>query len=865
MSLWDRLFGKKKVAVRPAPTPSRGQGSGVAIPFDFEADIDEVQRLEAQSQRDPKVIGRLVQVYERILGRLQPSDYPVFRAAIQNSLGIAYRNLLTGDQRVNLAKAIECYQQALRIWTPETAPFEYAGVQNNLGNAYANLPTGDRGINLTKAIACFQEALHFRTPETAPFDYAMTQTNLGSAYGALPMGDRGVNLTQAIACFQEALRIWTPETAPFDYAMAQTNLGAAYAELPTGDRGANLAQAIVCYQEALRFRTPETAPFEYATTQTNLGNAYAELPTGDRGANLAQAIACYQEALRFYTPETALFEYALTQNNLGTAYAELPTGDRGTNLAQAIACYQEALCFRTPETVPFEYATTQTNLGAAYRALPTGDRGANLAQAIACYQEALRFHTPETAPFDYALTQNNLGNTYSNLPTGDQGANLTQAITCFKEALCFRTPETAPGDCRITNRNLANLYFRQQDWDSALAAYRAAMDAGERLYRAGLSTESKATEVARNADLYRHTAFATARLGNTGEALLTLERGKTRLLAEALRLRVPRPIGVPDDAWTAFEQAGAAVHAAQFRDTAMSREERDPVQAYNARIQNAKAANATLDAAIEQVRTHAPDFLRAIDLPTLQALIPDEHTALVTFCITDQGSMVFVLSHASSEPVQMIEVPNFTQTYLDSLLIERDTEGKPNGGWLGDYWSRDQSRWQRTMDQALAQIGKQLIAPVVATLSAGIQKLILLPTGGLFLLPLHAVPFSDGDSDRLCDRYQISYAPSAEVLADSRAKATRASGQALYAVINPEADPRLVFTPMEGVAIASLFKTPRFTKGGTAPRKPLWLEYTAGPTCIFPVTAVTTGMILLSLAWHWLMAASRWLSCKVAQ
>ncbi len=155
-------------------------------------------------------------------------------------------------------------------------------------------------------------------------------------------------------------------------------------------------------------------------------------------------------------------------------------------------------------------------------------------QAITCFQQALCFWTPETAPLNYATTQNNLGNAYADLPTGEREANLMQAIACFQQALRFQTPEAAPSDCRKTNRNLADLYFKQQDWDSALAAYQAAMDAGECLYRTGLSTESKATEVAENAHLYRHATFAAAHLGNAAEARLILERGKTRLLTEIL-------------------------------------------------------------------------------------------------------------------------------------------------------------------------------------------------------------------------------------------------------------------------------------------------------------------------------------------
>ena len=46
--------------------------------------------------------------------------------------------------------------------------------------------------------------------------------------------------------------------------------------------------------------------------------------------------------------------------------------------------------------------------------------------------------------------------------------------------------------------------------------------------------------------LYTHAAFAAVRCGETVEALLILERGKTRLLTEALHLRVRRPPDVPD-------------------------------------------------------------------------------------------------------------------------------------------------------------------------------------------------------------------------------------------------------------------------------------------------------------------------------
>jgi len=845
------------------------------IPADFEADLAEARRLESQRQREPRTTLPLIQVYERLIARLQANEHPFFYATIQTSLGEAYRALQTGNRANNLTRAIACYQEALRFQSPETAPLDYARTQHDLGVAYSELLTGNRVVNLERAMAYYQEALRYRTPEAAPLDYARTQHNLGVTYRELPTGNRQINLERAIVCYQEALRFLTPEAAPLGYASVQHNLGVAYSELLTGNRQTNLERAIFCYQEALRFRTPETAPLYYAATQNNLGTVYWELPTGDRLANLEQAIACYQEALRFRAPEGAPFDYAATQNNLGAAYWELPTGDRATNLERAIACYQEtlrfwtpetaplehalvqhnlgiayhersvgdrqanleraiacyqeALRFWTPETAPFEYALAQHSLGTAYRQLSTGDRATNLERAIACYQEALRFWTPETAPFEYTGTQNNLGNVYCELPTGNRQANVKRAIACYQEALHFRTVETAPIECRRTNHNLADLYLIQEDWKSALDAYRAAMDAGELLYQAGLSTESKATEVIENALLHRHAAFSAVRCGERTQALILLERGKTRLLTEALRLRVPRPADVPDEAWSAFERAGVAIRAAQSGRISTQSEERDPARIYAARVQAARTAEAALKASIEQVRAYNPEFLQEINLATTLALLPDERTALVDFCITAQGSMGFVVDHRHKQDIQVVEAPKFTRTDLHHLISD----------WLGAYthYQREHTptaltAWQETITDTLAGLSQRLLTPILSTLSPVIEKIIFLPSTELFLLPLHAAPLLDNGSALVCDHYQVSYAPSIEVLANVQAKILRRATPempGLYAVINPTAD--LVFPLLEEAAITRLFKQYSVDEGLTGTKQHL-IEGAQGRTYV---------------------------------
>ncbi len=412
---------------------------------------------EADSLYDKGRFAEAIEQYNQSLLFFCEDAHPQDWAMTQNNLGIAYRNLPTGDRGENLAKAIACYEAALRIRTEQDFPSQWATTQNNLGIAYANLPTGNKGENLAKAITCYEAALRIRTEKDFPADWAMTQNNLGEAYRKMPTGNKEENLKQAITCFEAALRIRTEKDFPADWAMTQNNLGLAYSDLPTGDKGENLAKAIACYEAALRIYTEQDFPANWATTQNNLGVAFRNLPTGDKGDNLAKAITYYEAALRIHTEKDFPADWATAQNNLGVAYRNLPTGDKGENLAKAIACYEAALRIRTEQDFPADWAITQNNLGLAYANLPTGDKGDNLAKAIACYEAALRIYTEQDFPNDWAMTQNNLGTTYAEMPTGDRGENLAKAIACYEAALRIRTEKDFPAQWAMTQNNLAIL------------------------------------------------------------------------------------------------------------------------------------------------------------------------------------------------------------------------------------------------------------------------------------------------------------------------------------------------------------------------------------------------------------------------
>lgn len=830
MLLWQRLFGKKR-QVRGVPRQDKSLNSNsfltnnskcsagsalnpeIADPLDLIALKHRINRLKTMTP---------IESYERMLAH-QPLENASLRAHLQMDLGNLYCQLLTGDRAKNLRRAIEYYEKALKFYNPQTTPTEYAGIQNNLGNAYLLLQTGNRSDNLQRSIAFYEEALRFLRPDAAPLDYARAQNNLGAAYMELPTGIKSNNLQRAIACFQDALRFRTAETVPLDYSATTDNLGTAYLYLPTGDRSSNLQRAVEHFRTALRFRTPEAAPLDYAMSKDKLGVTYLYLPTGDLSWNLQQAIECFNEAFRFRKPEAAPIEYATTQNNMGLAYCKITVGDRSKNLHAAIDCFKEALRFRTADAAPNLYAQTLRNLGNAYRELPTGNRDSNLQQAIEYVKNALNIWSPEASPIEYAVAMNNLAANYSELTEGDRDSNLQCAVNYCNEALKFFDVVTNPYDYRSINRNLALLHFARRDRTSALTAFNDAMKAGEVIYRACLSRESKESELAKNAVLYPSAALASALTQGAAKALIVLESGKTRLLAEALRLKMTRPKSVPDDAWSAFETAGVTFRAAYSSGPSEPDDYQYAVEeAYDARRKAIKEANVALEAAVATIRNYDPKFLAEIEIADIQNLLTEKNTVLVAFCVTNQGSMAFLVTGATNAAVKAVPIHEFDSKTLKTLLWGIHDE-PASGGWIRAYLESkkcgDPLIFHCEMDRILSELSEKFLRPIISTLPIGTKNLIILPSGEMFLFPFHAAPFPGESSQRICDHYRVSYAPSAEVLAACQAKATGIEGIDIYEVINPEEDQNLLFTSIEGASIAELFTIHLTDKGRDATRE----------------------------------------------
>jgi hypothetical protein len=169
---------------------------------------------------------------------------------------------------------------------------------------------------------------------------------------------------------------------------------------------------------------------------------------------------------------------------------------------------------------------------------------------------------------------------------------------------------------------------------------------------------------------------------------------------------------------------------------------------------------------IETIRQVYPDFMPiGLDLRDILALIPPEG-ALVAPFFTPEGSAVFVIPYGAKEVTSehVIQLDDFKEDELQTLL--RGSEKEP--GWLWAYQTyyntRNLKKWQEAIASLTKRLWQELIEPIHQRLLAlNVKRLLLLPSGGLQLLPLHAAWFKDEDGKKHCllDEYEIIYAPSA--------------------------------------------------------------------------------------------------------
>jgi CHAT domain-containing protein/tetratricopeptide (TPR) repeat protein len=745
---------------------------------------------------------------------LEPEGLPELPKCYNNlGDGLRERYTLSGNAH-DLQAAVSACMKAVALVPKDAA--ERAGMLHNLGFGLAERYNHTGNVkDLNAAIAAHRQAAKL-TPADAPsFSKYLTGLGLALRQKYLRSGSRD-DLEEAIAVLRRAVTLARAESP--DRAGFLTNLGIGLAErfLATGEV-TDLEGAVGHYEESVRLtarQSPELAP-----RLNNLGMGLIERYAHSNGPkDLGRAIRAYRDAISLTPPGSTDLPSRL--HNLGNALTERYANTRKVrDLRAAITLYQSAA-----DAVPKTSSNRSiylNSLGAAFLEVYTRTNSLmDLETAIRAIQQAVDA-TPQGSPLlPMYLGNVGLGLRHRHSRT-ERDNDLQAAIAAFRRA-CAAGLDLAPQESLRSSSIWGAWAMTRNSWEEAAEAYGLGLQAIEQLLSTQLLRSSKESWLRRAQEIPNCAAYALARSGELVGAVLALEQGRARLLTEAMeqtRSDLDRlPMLGYGKVYRRYRDVAARI---ELLERAELRNERSLDDAdLSAEIHLARRE---LEAAIKAVRDIPgyQDFLCTPDIETIRQCLTNcigEHPgpiAGVYLIITRAGGLGLVIHSGGVQPLPL----KFNENDLNNVLIKRKRKAI-TGGYLPAQLGG--APRQEVLDEVLPKLGKHIMQPLAAVLDALVpasqptpntvaRLLVLIPTGRLALLPLHAAQYGIKGKERaFLDDFTVAYVPSARVLDHCRQTLrSQSTGQpSLVAIGNPlPSEARaLVFGRAEAEEISMLFE-----------------------------------------------------------
>jgi len=202
------------------------------------------------------------------------------------------------------------------------------------------------------------------------------------------------------------------------------------------------------------------------------------------------------------------------------------------------------------------------------------------------------------------------------------------------------------------------------------------------------------------------------------------------------------------------------------------------------------------------------DVVQPLSLEAIQDTLPPEARLLAYYIAGDELLAFVVAPHREVKVHRRLTTPSELAPALNRLGMQWSRFRLGN-----EYISRHRAILERSVRTALADLYDRLVRPLADDLDS--EQLIIVPYG-----PLHGVPFHalyDGQS-YLIERYEISYAPSATVMARCQARPPRPLKQALVVGV-PDAS--IPYVAQEAETVAALLPGAQLLWGEEATRPAL--------------------------------------------
>ncbi len=614
---------------------------------------------------------------------------------------------------------------------------------------------------------------------------------------------------EAIALYQRAYAVFEEQGQVLDTAIVLRNLGVSYISLN------QFSEALETYSKARDFCARQHAPLLLAEVEYNV--AYLYYLRGE----YARAISSYEITRELCVQAGDPYHRALCDLDQSEMYLELNMSRDGARLAESARAGFQKLKMR------YEIAKATAFIGLAANQL--GDR----ARALKMFTTARKLFIEERNQLWPAVLD-----LYRAVVLFDDGDDEGSAELCqaaldvfvansihSRAAVCeillaqlaLRSCEftIAQEYCRSTIDRLETLeapaiachaYLSMGeaqesllDFEDARTSYETASAILEELRSELVQEDSKIAFLKDKLTIYENLVALILRgqpnQDDKTRAFDQIERAKSRSLAELLAVHV-KPVSSPagptgmegvDELrdqlnWTTHllerdqmqSEPSSATHTKQLRE--------------KARVLKGKLADALMEAKFRGERVPVTESGGTLSLVDIRESLPPDTTVLEYYQCRDS----FLACVLDRDGIEILEIAHVSRIRERLRLLQfQFSKFRLGPGYITLFTEQ----LYRAVETNLALLYSDLIAPVRARLRG--QHLVIVPHGLLHQLPFHALA---RDGIALLDEFDISYAPSASVLAWLLKKETVSTSESLVIGV---ADPLAPHIQREVETVAS--------------------------------------------------------------
>jgi CHAT domain-containing protein/tetratricopeptide (TPR) repeat protein len=544
----------------------------------------------------------------------------------------------------------------------------------------------------------------------------------------------------------------------------------------------------------------------HAQALSNLGTALTmRWESGLTDSDLAEAIDAHEAAVKLFAESSA--EWASFASSLALALrARFPLTHDVEDLNRAVDLCEQVIEITPQEST--ERAEFRANLGFALfdRHRATSNKR-DLNRAVESLRAALS--TMPGRARHRSTVQAALAEAESRLEGHEGIAERGGAVELWRSACADADSKSSAGVLKAAyNWSQAALGWR--DWPLAVEACEIGLAAVERLLQTQMLREHKGLWLEEANGLHATAAYALAKLGRPQQAVVTLDRGRAVLLSEALDRGGHGLEGLAglghDELRTRFHRAVARV--TELESAMDDRGNQRLVNVLAGReAKEFRSAKTAMDDAVAAIRS-VPGYERYLmpaDWPDVVAVAATGPLAYIAY--TKAGGVALTIDgRPETDPAP-------TVTWLDALTEDAVEEMVE---FYGRAYARrrseniaEQRQWPEVLASTTRLLWDLVMGPLLKAVPA--DRIVLVPSGILALLPLHAA-WHDDESAPTGRRYAIddalvTYAPSARALRHTIAGAAESAQPTILAVYDP--DPGLPNTLREVHAAVSWFSRGR--------------------------------------------------------